>query len=150
MNLEDLLNDVPNEWRKDFQNFVESGEASPAFEDALNTDQNLQGSVERAFAAKSEGLEDFAKAVAEARTQGDAGRGLKAISSGLAESLHAAVKLAPADCEQVMTLAAARVAKIEPERVDRMRELLGDLQTILSERGPAAGPQKRGPVRGQP
>jgi hypothetical protein len=61
MKYQELLVHVPEQWRKDFQQFVTSGDAPDEFLDFLDRDIPTQQAVEAAFADQVSNFEQFAE-----------------------------------------------------------------------------------------
>lgn len=140
MDIEKLIANVPSEWRVDFRKFIDTGEASTSFEEAIDSNPDIQNAVEQAFEAKSTGFEEFAREVARSSQPSDVEEIARVISGGIVRNLDAVTKLQPAESEHVLDLTAAQVASAEPEgAIVRIQDVLMDLRERLKRRLPTAG-----------
>lgn len=62
--VDELTSMIAPQWRKDFEHFIETGDASDAFRKYMDSDARCQEAVERAFEIKTAGLEALAEALA--------------------------------------------------------------------------------------
>src|SRR6267378_449436 len=89
--LSDLLEKVAEEWRPEFQRFVETGDAEERFLSYLNTDPNAQEAVESAFDLQAATFEGLAAELKNSTQEAPAQRSISAIAGRLAAVIEAAL-----------------------------------------------------------
>jgi hypothetical protein len=103
MSLDNALTLVDQRWAKDFESFVETGDASDEFFAFLDSDENCQKAVDQVLKRKSQGLERVSELL---RSEEPIGRNerptMKQTSARIADALGAAARLPAAERTQVV------------------------------------------------
>jgi hypothetical protein len=110
--LDDLVNSIAPQWRRDFQSFIDTGEATEAFQQYMDSDAQCQAAVERAFTIKTEGLVGLAQALSQ---------GSESAEEGMATDEWVSSRVTTA-LVQVLTLPSVERAKASRRTADRLKE----------------------------
>jgi hypothetical protein len=116
VNLQNLLEHIDTKWRKDFIQFVDTGEANADFLKYLNNDKRAQEAVENAFTAHVAALQGLAEELNAPAGAVEAARDkVSSASNELAQAVTGVLNLAPDQREKVVRDAAAKLVS-QPQR----------------------------------
>ncbi len=135
--LSDLFETVAEEWRPEFQRFVETGEADEGFLNYLNQDEGAQHAVESAFNRQVASFEGLAADLKKASgTEGEVQpiRTPSSISSRLAAVVEVALATPSARREQIVESGATELAASIPAKErDVLKEVVRSLDSTLAK-----------------
>jgi hypothetical protein len=137
--LTDLLDSVDEQWRSEFERFVETGEADDAFLTYLDQDEGAQQAVEAAFkrqAAKFEGLAaELKRRQAESSSIGESHRVAAASTTPtkVAAVVEDALQATSAQRDQVVANSTAALAASMPaEEAVVVKQVARSLESSLA------------------
>jgi len=133
MKLEEILGAIDPAWRREFVEFVQSGDASDEFLAYLDSSQEGQAAVEQAFTAQASTLEGFARKLQQLEPLQVGTAATAEYASGqLARSVLQAAELPRAERDLVTFRTADTLRQAVPaERQDRVAAMVSELGRAL-------------------
>jgi hypothetical protein len=142
VNLHELIEKVPEQWRVEFLRFVETGNASEDFLAFLDRDVASQEAVDAVFERQAQVLEDLARglrandpvrAAQSVLSSPATARSVNAVATDLTRALSQTATLPEPARREVFAQTEAAIGQVEPkEKADDVRKAVADMAEAIS------------------